>query len=133
LKFVQINASVIGIEKPVPVALTQGNVRRSMAMMRGLAKAEVSAEEPQKHTAADQDDSDIDVQAMLTSFDKQLQIVDDINNYVVDMLKLTKRQQGKLDDVTIDDLSELAAHIAAAVLGFEEKEPTEEDKKSDGE
>lgn len=132
MEFTQIDASVLDIAKPVSVPLTQGNVRKSMGIMREIAKAQLGAEEPKKISAADQDGETAEIRQTIAGLDAQLKIFDDVNDYVVDMLKLTKHQQQKLDDITFTQLTELAGSIAAHVLGIADTKPTEDDQKSNG-
>ncbi|MFT9039465.1 phage tail tube assembly chaperone [Schleiferilactobacillus harbinensis] len=132
MEFTQIDASVLEIAKPVSVPLTQGNVRKSMGIMREIAKAQLGAEEPGKISAADQDGETAEIKQTIASLDAQLKIFDDVNDYVIDVLKLTKHQQQKLDDITFTQLTELAGSIAAHILGIADTQPTEDDQKSNG-
>lgn len=132
MEYTQIDASVLGISKPVSVPLTQGNVRKSMVVMRTLTKYEVDKLEPKKTTAAEQEGAAY-LRKGLKKIDDTLKFMSDIDDFVVQTLQLSETQRKKLDSLSFNDLGILAGIIAAKVLGTDDKEPTEDDRKSDAE
>lgn len=143
LNTVTIDASLIGISKKFEVKTTQGAVRRAIAMMKLIAQSDLDREEAKK-TAEEKTESNTDeaqqaepetddvedTKSFISGLDKQLDQLDQVDNYVIKELGLNKTQTAKLDDTSVDNLMVFAGVIAMAVLGITEANPTEDDQKS---
>lgn len=112
---VKIDASVIGITKPIEVATTYRAVRSAVVFQRDITQAEQTTE------------SKNDVEAA----NGMLDMIDGTAKYIADTLKLTEKQADKLLDVNITELMILAREIAGGVLQADNTKPTEDDQKSE--
>lgn len=127
MEYVDIDASVIGITKPLKVAESLRNQRAAMVILKVMAQAEADS----KTDEALADDDDAFNRAMLKGIDAQLGTIDELTKYVINTLSLTKKQAEKIEDISLGALSVLTGSIASAILGMTDKEPTEDDQKSD--
>lgn len=127
MEYVKVDASVIGLAKPVKVAESLRNQRAAMVILKVMAQAEADS----KTDEARADDDDAFSMAMLKGIDAQLGMIDELTKYVINTLSLTKKQAEKIEDISLGALSILTGSIAAAILGMTDKEPTEDDQKSD--
>lgn len=112
----KINANLIGIKAPVEIKTSNKNVRRAIQFMRDTAQAE-----------ADADAAKDPVHEM----DAVLRELDAAEDFVVDILKLNKSQQEKLEDLTNQEFSEFAVEVAKTLTGVsDDAKATEDDQKS---
>ena len=113
-----IDASIIGIKAPVEVKDSNKNVRRAIEFMRDAAKADADGE-----NSTD----------MLASMTSMLDVFDAAENFVVDILKLTKAQTEKLEDLDNTTFMDFAGKVAGALMHTDsDAKPTEADQKSNG-
>lgn len=122
---IYVNAKLIGIKKPIAVKATQGNVRNSINVLREVTNVQLKQEKMFN------EGENLQPQTAMDFFDEQIKLIDTLNDFIADILKLSKKEQKKLEDFSFDELTEFASNIAGELLGMKETEVTEEDLKSD--
>ncbi|TYC50719.1 hypothetical protein ESZ50_01925 [Weissella muntiaci] len=63
---------------------------------------------------------------------RQLELQDTVVDYTVDMLGLTEKEKGKLEDLEFDEVVDISIYISLRVTGMTDKE-IEESRKEDEE
>lgn len=124
MRKVSIDATAIGRKEPIEVAVETGRVRQSIAVMKTIAGVQVKQKNASKASEAEQDAYVMD---FLASIDDMLSA---IIKYIGDCFGLNKKQREALETYDPEALQELAQNIAAAVMGFGDTAPTEDDQKS---
>ena len=113
-----IDASIIGIKAPIEVKESNKNVRRAIEFMRDAAKADAEGED-----SAD----------MMGSMTSMLAVFDAAEDFVVSILKLSKTQIDKLEDLDNQVFMDFAVKVAGALMHMDtDAKPTEADQKSNG-
>lgn len=126
MRTVSIDATAIGRKTPIDVQVETGKVRASITVMKQIAAVEMAAEKMSQAPEAEQDTYVIDY---LDSMDKMLS---GINDFIGDVLGLTKKQREDLDKCDPQAVQTLAQDIAGALMGIRNTAPTEDDQKSNG-
>ena len=130
--YVDIDASVIGVKKSIKVKATQGAFRRALLLLRDLAAAEVDNIKQSKENSKPTDDEDKLAVTMLESISAQIDLMEKVNQYIIDTLKLNQKQMIALDELSIDDVGTFARSVAGTIMGAKvDEKPTEDDQKSD--
>lgn len=117
-EIVKFTAPEIGVNKAKELKPTNKIVRRVWALQLEQVK-EQNVDAPE--TIDDLEDS----------FTKAMKLMDDTESFIVDTLKLSKKQTDALEDLTQEELGELCGRLMAAVLGVEKVDESESDEESE--
>lgn len=116
IELVKIDASLIGIKEPIEVKTSNKNVKRAIIFLRDAAQAD-----------ADNDSAKNVIQQM----NAILKGLDAAEGFVVDILKLSKSQKERLEDLSNDEFTDFAANVAETLMGVSsDSEATQNDQKS---
>lgn len=116
----------LGIRKKIEVKESNANMRKTFKFQRDLARVQIEQAKLQDKVdnAKDEEESAKTMDDMFGVFIDQL---DNVQEYIIDMLKLDEKYQEKLDEeLGFDESVELASKVASAILKVEETEASEE-------
>ena len=112
---VKINVSKeLGIQKPIVVAESNKNIRKTWVLQKRMAKLSI-------------DQADDTPEAFEDVLDMMLDTQDKTIAYVTDILKLDDKAQEKLEELDFNATMELAVRISSELLHIKMEEATEED------
>lgn len=121
---INVNAQIIGVKDLVPVKATQGAVRKAINVLREITNVQLKQEKMFN------EGDNLKPETAIEFFDQQINSIDTLNNFVTEVLKLNKKEQKGLEELSLDDITEFASDIASQLLGMKDTEATEEDLKS---
>lgn len=121
---INVNAQIIGIKDLVPVKATQGAVRKAINVLREITNVQLKQEKMFN------EGDNLKPETAIEFFDQQINSIDTLNNFVTEVLKLNKKEQKGLEELSLDEITEFASDIASQLLGMKDTEATEEDLKS---
>jgi len=108
---VKIDASILGIKRPIEVKESGRNMKKTLKLQLLLNKQ--------------------DTESTFVEFaEAQLKTQEAMEDYVISVLKLTDAQAEKLEDLDSEEFGGLIGRISAAILHFDmtDKEVEEEDQ-----
>lgn len=121
---INVNAQIIGVKDLVPVKATQGAVRKAINVLREITNVQLKQEKMFN------EGDNLKPETAIEFFDQQINSIDTLNNFVTEVLKLNKKEQKGLEELSLDEITEFASDIASQLLGMKDTEATEEDLKS---
>ena len=121
---INVNAQIIGIKDLVPVKATQGAVRKAINVLREITNVQLKQEKMFN------EGDNLKPETAIEFFDQQINSIDTLNSFVTEVLKLNKKEQKGLEELSLDEITEFASDIASQLLGMKDTEATEEDLKS---
>ena len=121
---INVDAQIIGIKDLVPVKATQGAVRKAINVLREITNVQLKQEKMFN------EGDNLKPETAIEFFDQQINSIDTLNNFVTEVLKLNKKEQKGLEELSLDEITEFASDIASQLLGMKDTEATEEDLKS---
>ncbi|BDR56877.1 phage tail tube assembly chaperone [Xylocopilactobacillus apis] len=111
---VVFDASLVGLKK-VEIKPTQAIAKKALSFMKSEAELEVKLRELSEGTEPE-------ALKMLEMITAQEELLESTNTFVFDVLKLTKAQKEKFEDLSIADSIVFAMNLSQAVMGMEAPE-----------
>lgn len=108
---VKFDASLIGMGI-VQINPTQKIVRKAMVYMKEMAKIGVSESDLEKNT------KEQDPHKILEFLDQSADFIDEIDNFVIEVLHPNKAQKNKFDNLAFQDGLNFAIALAQKILGM---------------
>lgn len=121
---INVNAQIIGVKKLIVVKATQGAVRNAINTFREITGVQLKQEKMFN------EGQDLKTETAMDFFDAQLKLIDTLNNFLIETLRLGKKEQKALQEISFEELSDFASDVAGQLMGMTEAEVTEEDLKS---
>lgn len=121
---INVNAQIIGVKKLIVVKATQGAVRNAINAFREITGVQLKQEKMFN------EGQDLKPETAMDFFDAQLKLIDTLNNFLIETLRLGKKEQKALQEISFEELSDFASDVAGQLMGMTETEATEEDLKS---
>ena len=121
---INVNAQIIGVKKLIVVKATQGAVRNAINTFREITSTQLKQEKMFN------EGDNLKPETAMDFFDAQIKLIDTLNNFLIETLRLGKKEQKALQEISFEELSDFASDVAGQLMGMTETEATEEDLKS---
>ena len=121
---INVNAQIIGVKKLIIVKATQGAVRNAINAFREITGVQLKQEKMFN------EGDNLKPETAMEFFDAQLKLIDTLNDFLIETLRLGKKEQKALQEISFEELSDFASDVAGQLMGMTETEATEEDLKS---
>lgn len=121
---INVDAQIIGVKKLIIVKATQGAVRNAINAFREITGVQLKQEKMFN------EGDNLKPETAMEFFDAQLKLIDTLNDFLIETLRLGKKEQKALQEVSFEELSDFASDVAGQLMCMTETEATEEDLKS---
>lgn len=121
---INVNAQIVGVKKLIIVKATQGAVRNAINAFREITGVQLKQEKMFN------EGDNLKPETAMEFFDAQLKLIDTLNDFLIETLRLGKKEQKALQEISFEELSDFASDVAGQLMGMTETEATEEDLKS---
>lgn len=121
---INVDAQIIGVKKLIIVKATQGAVRNAINAFREITGVQLKQEKMFN------EGDNLKPETAMEFFDAQLKLIDTLNDFLIETLRLGKKEQKALQEISFEELSDFASDVAGQLMGMTETEATEEDLKS---